>query len=54
MAWHQISVTTDENTAPQLADFFSNLGAVSVTYMDAEDEPFMSPLSAKPKYGVTL
>jgi ribosomal protein L11 methyltransferase len=43
MAWHQISVTTDEKTAPRLADFFSNLGAVSVTYMDAEDEPVYEP-----------
>ncbi len=43
MAWHQLSVITDENTAPQLADFFSHLGAVSVTYMDAEDEPVYEP-----------
>ncbi|MEQ1528861.1 MAG: 50S ribosomal protein L11 methyltransferase [Methylococcales bacterium] len=43
MAWHQISVITDENTAPKLADFFSDLGAVSVTYMDAEDEPVYEP-----------
>jgi len=43
MAWHQISVITTENIAPQLADFFSNLGAVSVTYMDAEDEPVYEP-----------
>lgn len=43
MAWHQISIITNENTAPKLADFFSNLGAVSVTYMDAEDEPVYEP-----------
>jgi len=43
MAWHQISVITQENLAPQLADFFSDLGAVSVTYMDAEDEPVYEP-----------
>ena len=43
MAWHQLSVITDENTAPLLADFFSDLGAVSVTYMDAEDEPVYEP-----------
>ncbi|MFA6163984.1 MAG: 50S ribosomal protein L11 methyltransferase, partial [Methylobacter sp.] len=49
MAWHQISVTTDENTAPQLADFFSNLGAVSVTYMDAEDEPVYEPAIGETK-----
>lgn len=43
MAWHQISVITNKYTAPKLADLFSNLGAVSVTYMDAEDEPVYEP-----------
>ena len=43
MAWQQLTVTTDEQTAPQLADFFSDFGAVSVTYMDAEDEPIYEP-----------
>lgn len=43
MAWHQFSAITDQHTAPQLADFFSDLGAVSVTYMDAEDEPVYEP-----------
>ncbi len=43
MAWHQISVITNEQNAPKLADFFSDLGAVSVTYMDAEDEPVYEP-----------
>ena len=49
MAWHQISVITDENTEPQLADFFSHLGAVSVTYMDAEDEPVYEPAIGETK-----
>ena len=49
MAWHQISVITDENTAPQLADFFTHLGAVSVTYMDAEDEPVYEPAIGETK-----
>ncbi len=43
MSWQQISVTTDENTAPQIADFFSELGALSVTYLDAEDVPIYEP-----------
>jgi ribosomal protein L11 methyltransferase len=43
MTWHQLSVTTDEQTAPQLADFFTELGAVSVTYLDAEDQPIYEP-----------
>lgn len=43
MAWHQVSVITDKNTAPSVSDFFSDLGAVSVTYMDAEDQPVYEP-----------
>jgi ribosomal protein L11 methyltransferase len=43
MAWHQISVSADKETAIKIADFFSELGAVSVTYMDAEDEPVYEP-----------
>ena len=43
MAWQQLSVVTDEQTAPELSDFFSELGAVSVTYSDAEDEPVYEP-----------
>lgn len=43
MSWHQLSVVTDESTAPDIADFFSELGAVSVTYVDAEDQPVYEP-----------
>ncbi len=43
MAWHQLSVITDESTAPDVSEFFSELGAVSVTYSDAEDEPVYEP-----------
>jgi ribosomal protein L11 methyltransferase len=43
MSWQQISVTSDEITAPQIADFFSELGALSVTYLDAEDVPIYEP-----------
>src|SRR5512141_178727 len=49
MAWHQISVITNEDLAPRLADFFDNLGAVSVTYMDAEDEPVYEPAIGETK-----
>jgi ribosomal protein L11 methyltransferase len=49
MTWHQLSVITDQQTAPQLADFFSDLGAVSVTYMDAEDEPVYEPAPGETK-----
>ena len=43
MAWQQFSVITNEDTAPLLADFFSDAGSVSVTYMDAEDQPIYEP-----------
>ncbi|MEE9338489.1 MAG: 50S ribosomal protein L11 methyltransferase [Methylococcaceae bacterium] len=43
MAWHQLSVITNENLVEKVADFFSELGAVSVTYMDAEDKPVYEP-----------
>ena len=43
MSWHQISVTTNEETAPHIADFLSDLGALSVTYLDAEDVPIYEP-----------
>jgi ribosomal protein L11 methyltransferase len=49
MAWHQISVITDEETAFILSDWFSNFGAVSVTYMDAEDEPVYEPAIGETK-----
>ncbi|NOU22306.1 MAG: 50S ribosomal protein L11 methyltransferase [Methyloglobulus sp.] len=49
MAWHQISVITSEDTAPKVADYFSDLGAVSVTYMDAEDEPVYEPAIGETK-----
>jgi ribosomal protein L11 methyltransferase len=49
MTWHQISVITTEDLAPRLADFFDNLGAVSVTYMDAEDEPVYEPAIGETK-----
>lgn len=49
MSWHQLSITTDEITAPLIADFFSECGAVSVTYMDAKDEPVYEPAIGETK-----
>jgi ribosomal protein L11 methyltransferase len=43
MAWHQISVVSNEASAPDISDFFSELGAVSVTYMSAESQPVYEP-----------
>jgi len=49
MAWHQLSVITDKKTATEVSDFFSELGAVSVTYMDAEDKPVYEPAPGETK-----
>lgn len=43
MAWHQISVTSNEADASDISDFFSELGAVSVTFMSAEAQPVYEP-----------
>jgi len=43
MAWHQISVVSNETSASDISDFFSELGAVSVTYMSAESQPVYEP-----------
>lgn len=49
MTWHQISVITDKPTASKVSDFFSEIGAVSVTYMDAEDKPVYEPAPGETK-----
>lgn len=54
MAWRQLSAVTDEVTAPEVADFFSELGAVSVTYTDAEDVPVYEPAIDQTKSGRIL
>ena len=43
MPWLQISVTTHEHSANDISDLFNSLGAVSVTYMDAADQPVYEP-----------
>ncbi len=43
MTWHQITVTTNKETASEAADLFSELGAVAVTFADAEDRPVYEP-----------
>jgi len=43
MPWHQLTVTTTEKSAPKVAKHFTHLKAVSVTYLDAEDEPIYEP-----------
>jgi len=49
MSWHQLSIITEEQSATEISDFFSDLGAVSVTYMDAEDQPVYEPTPGETK-----
>lgn len=42
--WKQISLITDSEKAEQVSDLLESLGAVSVTYMDAADDPVLEPL----------
>lgn len=43
MAWHQISVISDATASPDISDFLSELGAISVTFMSAADKPVYEP-----------
>lgn len=43
MAWHQISIVSNKASAASISDFFSELGAVSVTYMSAGKNPVYEP-----------
>ncbi len=44
MTWHQISVVSPKALAAELSDFLSEtLGAVSVTYMNADSKPVYEP-----------
>ena len=49
MAWKQLSVVTSKACAPDIADLFSSFGAVSVTYMDAADQPVYEPKPGETK-----
>lgn len=43
MAWIQINITVAEATAEPLSDTFMEVGAVSVTFADAQDNPIYEP-----------
>ncbi|MDH5326305.1 MAG: 50S ribosomal protein L11 methyltransferase [Gammaproteobacteria bacterium] len=42
-AWFQIVIGTDSSQAEPLADILESLGAASVTFMDAADQPLFEP-----------
>jgi len=41
--WHQLAITVDESSTEPVSDFLSNLGAVSVSFEDAGDQPLFEP-----------
>lgn len=43
MPWIQFRITTDQQHAPAFEDLLTECGAVSVTYLDAEDQPVYEP-----------
>ncbi len=49
MPWQQLSVITSEHSAADISDMFNTLGAVSVTYMDAADQPLYEPKPGETK-----
>lgn len=42
--WQQITMITTSEKAEEISDMLSLLGAVAVTYMDAQDDPILEPL----------
>lgn len=49
MPWIQIKVGTTEKKASKISNILSGFGAVSVTYMDKEDQPVYEPLPGETK-----
>ena len=43
MSWLQAHLTVDKEQAPLIEALFESLGALSVTLVDAEDEPMLEP-----------
>ncbi|MDT8388850.1 MAG: 50S ribosomal protein L11 methyltransferase [Thiogranum sp.] len=43
MPWQQLSIEAGDLDAEALSDFFSDRGAVSVTFIDAADQPLYEP-----------
>lgn len=44
MAWVQIRINSTDTKAEQISDYLSDIGAVSVTFMDSQDTPIFEPL----------
>lgn len=44
MAWVQIRLNSTDKQAEEISDFLTEIGAVSVTFMDSQDTPIFEPL----------
>ncbi|QLB19913.1 50S ribosomal protein L11 methyltransferase [Mannheimia granulomatis] len=44
MAWIQIRLNSTDKYAEEISDFLTDIGAVSVTFMDSQDTPIFEPL----------
>ncbi|MEE4245813.1 MAG: 50S ribosomal protein L11 methyltransferase [Kangiellaceae bacterium] len=44
MAWMQLKFSTDQQHVDLISDWLTELGAVSMTYQDAHDDPILEPL----------
>ncbi|QLB39833.1 50S ribosomal protein L11 methyltransferase [Mannheimia pernigra] len=44
MAWVQIRLNSTNKQAEEISDFLTEIGAVSVTFMDSQDTPIFEPL----------
>lgn len=44
MAWIQIRLNSNDQQAESLSDYLMEIGAISVTFMDAQDVPIFEPL----------
>lgn len=54
MAWIQITTNVPEAQAEPLSEMMTELGAVSVTFMDAQDEPIYEPeIGTTPIWSIT-
>ncbi len=55
MSWLQVKFSTQANEADQLSDLLTAVGAVSVTLLDAADQPLFEPLPGEtPLWDQTL
>ncbi|WP_095497009.1 50S ribosomal protein L11 methyltransferase [Paraferrimonas haliotis] len=55
MAWIQIRIDATNETADAISDALTETGALSVTYMDAKDDPVFEPLPGETRlWGETI